>query len=50
MQRLSGAWKKKDIKSTSKEESQQIARRLIKQGIRLEGVPGFYINREETGI
>lgn len=36
----------KGYKSTSKEESQQIARRLIKQGLRLEGVPGFYINRE----
>lgn len=36
----------KGYKSTSKEESQQIARRLIKQGLRLEGVPGFYINRK----
>ena len=35
----------KGYKSTSEEDSQQIARRrLIKEGFRLEGVPGFYVN------
>lgn len=36
----------KGYKSTDYEDSQQIARKLIKEGLRLEGVPGFYINRE----
>ena len=36
----------KGYKSTSEEDSQQIARRLIKEGFRLEGVPSFYINWE----
>ena len=31
-------------KSTSPEESVAIARKLIKRGCRLEGVPGFFVN------
>lgn len=36
----------KGYKSTDASESKAIARKLIKQGFRLEGVPGFFINRE----
>lgn len=36
----------KGYKSTDESESKAIARKLIKQGFRLEGVPGFFINRE----
>lgn len=33
-------------KSTDAQASESIARRLIKQGLSLEGIPGFFINRE----
>lgn len=33
-------------KSTDAKVSEEIARRLIKQGLSLEGIPGFFINRD----
>lgn len=36
----------KGYKSTDESESKAIARKLIKQGLHLEGVPGFFINRD----
>ena len=32
--------------STDDENSVTIARKLLKKGFRLEGVPGFFINRD----
>lgn len=36
----------KGYKSTNDQNSELIARRMIKNGMRLEGVPGFYMNYE----
>ena len=35
----------KGYRSTAASESQAVARKLIKQGFRLEGVPGFFLNK-----
>jgi len=44
-ERMISQMEQKGYKSTDYRESETIARRLIKQGLNLEGVPGFFVNQ-----